>query len=123
MQTFLIILPPSLSLSDINECENGTDNCHADAQCIDTVGSFSCSCLPGFRGDGVMTCAGTKEYLFTAAAIIQIEMKAQFLTYPLPFSSQFCFIFFFLHVFSIENTLKVIGRSLIMISYYDLLSK
>ena len=41
-----------------------------------------------------MICAGTKEYLFTAVAFIQIEMKAQFLTYPLPFSSQFCFVFF-----------------------------
>lgn len=60
----------SLSLSDINECEIGTNNCHADAQCIDTVGSFYCSCLPGFRGDGVMTCAGTEEYLFTAAAAL-----------------------------------------------------
>ena len=64
MQIFLIILSLPLSLADINECENGTDNCHVNAQCFDTVGSFSCSCLPGFRGDGVMICAGTKEYLF-----------------------------------------------------------
>ena len=46
-------------LTDVNECENGTDNCHANANCSDTVGSFSCSCLSGFRGDGVLACTGT----------------------------------------------------------------
>ena len=44
---------------DVDECENGTDNCHANANCTDTVGSFSCSCLPGYRGDGVLACTGT----------------------------------------------------------------
>ena len=46
-----------LSISDINECGQGTDNCHANAQCTDTVGSFQCDCLPGFEGNGV-TCNG-----------------------------------------------------------------
>ena len=43
---------------DENECENGTDNCHANANCTDTIGSFTCSCLPGFRGDGILVCSG-----------------------------------------------------------------
>jgi len=29
---------------DVNECDEGTDNCNADAECINTAGSFSCKC-------------------------------------------------------------------------------
>ena len=38
---------------DIDECENGEDNCHENAQCTNTEGSFTCSCNPGYTGDGV----------------------------------------------------------------------
>ena len=38
--------------ADIDECETGNDNCHENAQCTDTVGSFICSCNPGYTGDG-----------------------------------------------------------------------
>ena len=44
--------------TDINECEVGTDNCHADATCENTIGSFTCTCNTGYEGDGV-TCEGT----------------------------------------------------------------
>ena len=33
------------------------DNCDENAQCINTVGSFNCSCNPGYSGDGI-TCNG-----------------------------------------------------------------
>jgi len=46
-----------LSISDINECGQGTDNCHATSHCTYTVESFQCDCLPGFEGNGV-TCNG-----------------------------------------------------------------
>ena len=42
---------------DINECDVGTDNCHPNATCMDSVGSFECSCNSGFTGSGV-TCLG-----------------------------------------------------------------
>ena len=42
---------------DIDECEVGIHNCNKNAQCINTVGSFFCSCLPGYTGDGV-NCTG-----------------------------------------------------------------
>lgn len=32
---------------DIDECEEGTDNCAQN--CIDTYGSYSCSCDPGYK--------------------------------------------------------------------------
>ena len=42
-----------LYLTDINECENGDDNCNENANCTNTEGSFTCSCNPGYTGDGV----------------------------------------------------------------------
>ena len=38
---------------DVNECEPFKNNCHLDAECINTEGSFSCRCRPGYQGDGV----------------------------------------------------------------------
>lgn len=40
---------------DIDECQNGHDDC--DRQfgiCENTIGSYNCSCKPGFTGDGLM---------------------------------------------------------------------
>ena len=40
--------------ADINECESDDlNNCHENAQCINMEGSFTCSCNPGYTGDGV----------------------------------------------------------------------
>ncbi len=48
-------------LSDIDECAADTDNCSANAVCIDLVGSFGCECNTGFSGDGV-NCTGESQY-------------------------------------------------------------
>ena len=37
---------------DIDECELGTDKCHADATCHNTIGSYACSCNSGYHGNG-----------------------------------------------------------------------
>ena len=42
---------------DIQECATNTDNCHGDANCTNTKGSFYCTCHHGYTGDGV-TCNG-----------------------------------------------------------------
>lgn len=42
-------------LTDIDECSLSQDNCHENADCANTEGSFECSCLQGFQGDG-QTC-------------------------------------------------------------------
>ena len=46
---FVCTFPPA----DINECDDATaNNCHPNASCVNKVGSFNCSCLGGFDGDG-----------------------------------------------------------------------
>ena len=46
-------------LADIDECALDTDNCDVNADCTDTVGSFFCTCVEGFRGNGI-NCTGLK---------------------------------------------------------------
>ena len=42
--------------------------CHINAQCTDTLGSYECTCLEGFEGDGFQQCTGS--YLSIVFAII-----------------------------------------------------
>ena len=43
------------STCNVNECELETDNCHTNADCVDTDTGFICICRLGYEGDGV-TC-------------------------------------------------------------------
>ena len=43
--------------SDNNECTLGTHNCHNNATCTNTDGSFTCACNTGYSGNGVK-CTG-----------------------------------------------------------------
>ena len=57
----------SFVFPDINECHvdslapehhvNYSHDCHADANCTNTKGSFYCACHTGYLGDGVV-CVG-----------------------------------------------------------------
>ena len=47
----------SHSFSDIDECAEGISTCDADAECVNTNGSYNCSCNPGYYGDGT-NCEG-----------------------------------------------------------------
>ena len=38
---------------DLDECAAELDNCHENAACNNTFGSFECTCYVGFEGDGV----------------------------------------------------------------------
>ena len=64
------------SLSEINECTSGTHNCHSNATCTNTDGSFTCACVTGYTGNGV-TCAGREKicvviYFCQSACISEI---------------------------------------------------
>lgn len=39
--------------TDVDECELNHDNCHDNASCTNAVGGFNCSCMDGYRGDGL----------------------------------------------------------------------
>ena len=44
--------------TDVDECsDQDSFPCHSEAFCNNTFGSFTCTCLTGYSGDG-MTCNG-----------------------------------------------------------------
>ena len=50
---------------DINECLPQYDSlryneskCVANAECVDTIGDYTCKCAVGFEGDGTVVCNG-----------------------------------------------------------------
>ena len=56
---FLLILKPVCFLyisqifsTDINECIRGSTECHDNATCTNTDGTYECTCDIGFSGDG-----------------------------------------------------------------------
>ena len=54
-----------VSIVDINECVVGTHNCHADSNCSNTKGSFYCTCLTGYSGDGVGCVGMCEDFCYT----------------------------------------------------------
>ncbi|KAF7989739.1 hypothetical protein HCN44_008413 [Aphidius gifuensis] len=44
---------------DVDECDLGLHDCHLNAICTNTHGSYSCQCKRGFNGDGKDNCTKT----------------------------------------------------------------
>ena len=56
---FVFFLP----FIDIDECTAQSHDCSPNSMCTNVEGSFQCSCIPGFEGDG-KTCIGRfKKYI------------------------------------------------------------
>ena len=49
--------------TDIDECTSGSFSCHARAQCVNVLGSYTCRCLPGYAGNGAINCYGKRTFL------------------------------------------------------------
>ena len=47
-----------LTCQNVNEC-GGNHQCHRDAFCTDNHGSYSCSCIAGYTGNG-FSCQGNR---------------------------------------------------------------
>ena len=45
------------SFTDIDECIDGSNNCHENAGCTNIDGSFTCECNNGYNGNGEL-CEG-----------------------------------------------------------------
>ena len=45
------------NFADLEECTTNTHNCDVNADCVNTVGSYSCICRAGYTGAG-QTCNG-----------------------------------------------------------------
>ncbi|EPY74908.1 hypothetical protein CB1_001862001, partial [Camelus ferus] len=43
---------PTEGAVDVDECSEGTDDCHIDAICQNTPKSYKCLCKPGYKGEG-----------------------------------------------------------------------
>jgi hypothetical protein len=57
---------------DIDECWSESDHCHDNANCTNTIGSYTCQCWEGFTGNGI-DCAGIGEKLmFIRKTIIDV---------------------------------------------------
>ena len=52
-----------LFLTDLDECAAELDNCHENATCNNTFGSFECTCNSGFEGDGADCTSKTDDIL------------------------------------------------------------
>ncbi len=48
---------------DVNECSLDTNSCDSNADCNNTVGSYSCQCRSGYAGNG-KSCLGMHLYKF-----------------------------------------------------------
>ncbi len=46
----------------MDECQNDEHDCDVNAQCNNMFGSFNCTCLQGYSGDGV-NCFGKAAFV------------------------------------------------------------
>lgn len=63
--------------ADINECVDNIHNCHTDAICNNTNGSFYCTCHYGYSGNGV-NCSGTATIINYFFSYLFIYFEACF---------------------------------------------
>ena len=71
--------------TDVNECSTSDlaphhghyhHNCHVDANCTNTKGSFYCTCHTGYSGDGVV-CVG-EQVLFSSSIFVLLFLSIRF---------------------------------------------
>ena len=57
-----LVMYASVIFLDDDECVAELDNCHENATCNNTFGSFECTCIAGFDGDGVNCTSKAVDY-------------------------------------------------------------
>ena len=76
MKLPIIFLPlPSI---DINECNKGTHDCDANADCQNTGGSFTCTCRFGYSGSGKDgNCKGKLMRIVGSVIFFPLRLQSQ----------------------------------------------
>ena len=101
--------------TDSNECGSATHNCHGNATCNNTDGSFTCACDIGYNGNGV-TCTGTQTCNF-----IYIYNWYWFKAFTLRFLHLLALLHYFLNFLGICSYLRA-SSWLLLILYMTALS-
>ena len=70
----MIYSTQNFTLTDIDECISGSNNCSQEARCSNTHGSYSCECLTGHKGDG-FTCEGYISFSHNFLSIFIFNYK------------------------------------------------
>jgi len=59
--------------TDVNECATNNGGCSANAECTNTDGGFSCSCRPGYHGNGTICYGRLSNHYRNAARNIAVQ--------------------------------------------------
>lgn len=60
MHNYMYIQIITFVVPDIDECAMDTDMCHQQAFCVNTDGSYTCTCNSGYNGSG-LECIGNMQ--------------------------------------------------------------
>ena len=46
------------ALTEMDKCQTGSHSCPSNGQCFKTIGSYVCTCKPGYYGEVTKSCTG-----------------------------------------------------------------
>ena len=58
---------------DVNECSDSAHDCSEYAQCMDTEGSYSCSCNTGYTGNGTMCTSKIMGHVINIITVLSFK--------------------------------------------------
>ena len=68
--------------ADVDECRVGVPNdCHSNADCINTYGGHECYCKTGYKGNGSVVCTGKCMCLKKCKERVQADWDADYCSY------------------------------------------
>lgn len=113
--SLLLLLPSLLFMyqyyflcaADIDECRTGDNKCHSDANCLNSIGSYTCQCKPGYQGSGVICKC---KYMYFYNSCVNADVKDKKISGTLLFS---------LYPWSLLESLTTQWNPLLNLSYTE----